>query len=145
MAASGGSDDNQELQPCGDQGGAVVKRSDQQHALIPASIQGENVNLGNTQNVVAGDYIGHVDRHIETNIETQVVYNIGDQENKRRKLDILDFNLGSVRRQLKAEYLETRGKLPLLPGMPEKFAKMEDLFVNLHIYYVFKVGLTRMV
>ncbi|XP_072041872.1 uncharacterized protein [Amphiura filiformis] len=47
--------------------------------------------------------------------------------------DILDFNLGSVRRQLKAEYLETRGKLPLLPGMPEKFAKMEDLFVNLHI------------
>ena len=31
------------------------------------------------------------------------------------------------------EYKETRSKLPLLPGMPEECAKIEDIFVNLEI------------
>ena len=31
------------------------------------------------------------------------------------------------------EYKETRSTLPLLPGMPEACAKMEDLFVDLEI------------
>ena len=31
------------------------------------------------------------------------------------------------------EYKETRGTLPLLPGMPEEFAKMDDLFADLQI------------
>ena len=44
-----------------------------------------------------------------------------------------DFNIDSVRQQLMREYKETRGKLPLLPGMPEEFANMEDLFVHLEI------------
>ena len=43
------------------------------------------------------------------------------------------FDLTSVRRQLMEEYKESRGKLPLLPGMPEEFAQMEDLFVDLEI------------
>ncbi|XP_072042508.1 uncharacterized protein [Amphiura filiformis] len=138
MAEGGAADDNltQELQPCNGQGGAMVENNKQQQALMPASIQAENVNLGQTQNVVTGDqtYIQHVERnierHIETNIEKQVVYNIGEQGNIK---DIPEFDLESVRRQLINEYLETRGKLPLLPGMPEEFAKMEDIFVDLDI------------
>ena len=72
--------------------GAVVERSEQ--ALLPSSIQAKNVNLGNTQNVVTGDqtYIEHVERNIESHIETNIehvetnverqtvhVYNIGGQ------------------------------------------------------------------
>ena len=44
-----------------------------------------------------------------------------------------DFNIESVRQQLMQEYKETRSTLPLLPGMPEECAKMEDLFVDLEI------------
>ena len=44
-----------------------------------------------------------------------------------------DFNIESVRQQLMQEYKETRSTLPLLPGMPEECAKMEDLFVDLVI------------
>ncbi|XP_072037084.1 uncharacterized protein [Amphiura filiformis] len=43
------------------------------------------------------------------------------------------FNLEMVRRQLIEEYRETRGKLPLLPWMPEEFANIEDIFVDLEI------------
>ena len=50
-----------------------------------------------------------------------------------RFADFPDFNIDTVRRQLMEEYKETRGKLPLLPGMPEEFAKMEDLFADLQI------------
>ena len=42
-------------------------------------------------------------------------------------------NVEAVRKQLSQEYKETRGKLKLLPGMPEECARMEDLFVDLEI------------
>ena len=38
-----------------------------------------------------------------------------------------------VGKQLSQEYKETRGKLKLLPGMPEECVRMEDLFVDLEI------------
>ena len=37
----------------------------------------------------------------------------------------------AVRAQLMSEYRETRGKLQLLPGIPEECAKMEDIFVDM--------------
>ncbi|XP_072025844.1 uncharacterized protein [Amphiura filiformis] len=87
--------------------------------VIPASIQGETINIQH-QNLVTGD-----NYHAQ-----EMVINIGG---KTKRKESPDFDLQSVRRQLMEEYKETRGKIPLVPGMPEKFAKMEDLFVNLEI------------
>ncbi|XP_072031281.1 uncharacterized protein [Amphiura filiformis] len=88
-------------------------------AVIPASIQGETINIQH-QNLVTGD-----NYHAQ-----EMVINIGG---KAKQKESPDFDLQSVRRQLMEEYKETRGKIPLVPGMPEEFAKMEDLFVNLEI------------
>ena len=43
------------------------------------------------------------------------------------------FNVGTCKTQLVEEYRLTRSKLPLLPGMPEESANMDDLYVELEL------------
>ena len=45
----------------------------------PTSVQGENVNIGGSQTVVARDNVGGN----QTNIETQVVINVGEGAESR--------------------------------------------------------------
>ncbi|XP_072028576.1 uncharacterized protein [Amphiura filiformis] len=49
--------------------------------------------------------------------------------------DELPFNEDDCRDQLMNYYRDSRGKIPLLPGMPEKFRQIKDLFVNLQMLY----------
>ena len=41
--------------------------------------------------------------------------------------------VGDWKKQLMAYYRETRGKLPLLPGMPEECGNMDDLYIQMKI------------
>ncbi|XP_072028933.1 NLR family CARD domain-containing protein 4-like isoform X2 [Amphiura filiformis] len=49
--------------------------------------------------------------------------------------DELPFNEDDCRDQLMNYYRHSRGKITLLPGMPEKFRQIKDLFVNLQMLY----------
>ncbi|XP_072037369.1 uncharacterized protein [Amphiura filiformis] len=95
-------------------------------AVMPASIHGENVSVVEQQTNVSGDQKILTGDNYQA--QTMNVF-VGDKGNNSSPV----LSLETIRRQLLEEYRETRGKLPLLPGMPEEFAKMEDIFVDLEI------------
>ncbi|XP_072037348.1 uncharacterized protein [Amphiura filiformis] len=95
--------------------------------LMPASIHGENVSVIEQQTIVKGDQkILTGDNYQAQTMVFQVVRDKGKDTSSV-------FSLETIKKQLMEKYRETRGKLPLLPGMPEEFAKMEDIFVDLEI------------
>ncbi|XP_072037368.1 NACHT, LRR and PYD domains-containing protein 12-like [Amphiura filiformis] len=94
--------------------------------LMPASIHGEKVSVIEQQTNVSGDQKILTGDNYQA--QTMNVF-VGDKGYNSRPV----LSLKTIRRQLMEEYRETRSKLPLLPGMPEEFAKMEDIFVDLEI------------
>ena len=60
---------------------AKRRRTDLYPVSNPTSVQGENVNIGGSQTVVARDNVGGN----QTNIETQVVINVGEGAENRGK------------------------------------------------------------
>ncbi|XP_072027795.1 uncharacterized protein [Amphiura filiformis] len=55
------------------------------------------------------------------------------------KSDEIPFDVEHCRKQLMEDYRESRGKLPLFPGMPEEFADIDQLYVNLELVKTGKV------
>ncbi|XP_072036795.1 uncharacterized protein [Amphiura filiformis] len=96
---------------------------------MPASIHGENVSVVEQQTNVSGDQKIIQVSGDNYQAHTMNVF-VGDKAKDTRGPVL---SLKTIRRELMEEYRETRGKLPLLPGMPEEFAKMEDIFVDLEI------------
>ena len=50
------------------------------------------------------------------------------------------FSVDECRRLLKTEYRDSRGRLPLLPSMPENFARMDELYVRLKLLHTHKTS-----
>ena len=59
----------------------IAERKETSVALPTNSIQGESVNLGHEQNVVAGD---------QTKIQTQFVFNIGQEAKSKGEIAKID-------------------------------------------------------
>ncbi|XP_072036702.1 uncharacterized protein [Amphiura filiformis] len=95
--------------------------------LMPASIHGEKVSVIEQQTIVKGDQ-----KILQVSGDSYQAQNMNVFVGDKGKGSPV-FNLEMVRMQLMEEYRETKGKVPLLPGMPEEFANMEDIFVDLEI------------
>ncbi|XP_072036764.1 uncharacterized protein [Amphiura filiformis] len=95
--------------------------------LMSAYVRGENVSVIEQQTIVKED------QQIQTggNYQAQTMVIQVGRETDQDTSAVLGLEM--IRKQLMEEYRETRGKLPLLPGMPEEFARMEDIFVDLEI------------